>query len=235
MDDSPQMSDATLEREVARALEYDIIFGRLSPGERLREETIARKLQASRHHVRSALMMLERAGIVVRERHKGARVQAYSPEEVRQLYDVREMLTRQAALKIALPVAPETLARVQAAQDAYERAIAENRLPAIHEANDRFHMEVFRLCSNPYLVDLLKRCMDMTYVIRAANITDGERLAAACQEHRTMISLLSGTDSWALAELSVAHLRPSKEAYLKRLETETARPARKRVRSAQGS
>ena len=70
---------------VAKAIEQDIIFGRLGPGEPLREESLAKLHNASRHHVRSALMILERAGTVVRERNKGARVRAYSAREVRQL------------------------------------------------------------------------------------------------------------------------------------------------------
>lgn len=210
----------TEEETVARAIELDIIFGRLGPGERLREEAIAQDKNASRHHVRSALMILERAGIVARERHKGAHVRAYSAEEVHQLYDVREMLTRQAALKIALPASAADIAAVEALQAEYEAAIDRSALPDIHASNDALHVGFFALCRNPYLLDLLKRTMDMTYVIRAADMGDPDRLRAARDEHRAMIALLGGTDSWALSELCVQHLRPSKQRYLTRLEVE---------------
>jgi DNA-binding GntR family transcriptional regulator len=218
------------EEAVARAIEQDIIFGRLGPGEPLREESLAKQHNASRHHVRSALMILERAGTVVRERNKGARVRAYSAREVRQLYDVRELLTRQAALRIPLPVSPEALARMQKVQADYEAAVARRSLPEIHEQNDRFHMEFFGLCENPYLVELVKRCMDMTRVIRAANMADTERMEAARDEHRALIDLLSGSDPWALSELCVQHLRPSKEFYLNRLDEEAGETSRKRSR-----
>ena len=62
---------------------------------------------ASRHFVRQALFQLERQGIVLREKNIGATVRFYSSEEVRQIYEVREMLTRQAALMIALPAPAE--------------------------------------------------------------------------------------------------------------------------------
>jgi DNA-binding GntR family transcriptional regulator len=220
----------TEEEAVSRAIEQDIIFGRLAPGERLREETISRDKQASRHHVRSAFVILEHSGSVVREKNKGAHVRAYSAEEVRQLYDVREMLTRQAALRVPLPASGATIARVREAQAAYEAAIDRESLPDIHETNDQFHMEMFSLCENPYLVELLKRCMDMTYIIRAANMADTTWLAVARAEHRAMIALLEGTDPWALSELSVQHLRPSKELYLRRLDQEPAGTSRRRVR-----
>lgn len=208
------------EAAVAQAIEQNIVFGRLSPGERLREESLARELGATRHHVRAALTTLENAGIVVRERNKGANVRAYSPQEVRQLYDVREMLTRQAALRIALPAPDAKIVELQRVQSDYEAAIVHHSLPAIHEANDRFHATLFGLSDNPYLVDLIQRSMQMTYVIRAANLADPIRLAGARAEHRMILSLLSGSDIWALSELCVKHLQPSKEAYLRRLESE---------------
>ncbi|MGN1287006.1 MAG: GntR family transcriptional regulator, partial [Bradyrhizobium sp.] len=94
--------------EVIRRLEEDIIFGRFAPGLRLVEDTLMQRYGASRHFVRQALFQLERQGIVLREKNVGATVRFYSAEEVRQIYEVREMLTRQAALMIALP-APNSL------------------------------------------------------------------------------------------------------------------------------
>ena len=94
--------------EVIRRLEEDIIFGRFAPGSRLVEDTLMTRYGASRHFVRQALFQLERQGIVLREKNIGATVRFYSAEEVRQIYEVREMLTRQAALMIALP-APRSL------------------------------------------------------------------------------------------------------------------------------
>jgi DNA-binding GntR family transcriptional regulator len=89
--------------EVIRRLEEDIIFGRFAPGSRLVEDTLMTRYGASRHFVRQGLFQLERQGIVLREKNIGATVRFYSAEEVRHIYEVREMLTRQAALMIALP------------------------------------------------------------------------------------------------------------------------------------
>lgn len=229
MQHNEEDSFAPEEYKIAQAIEHEIIFGLLPPGAPLREETIAKRYSASRHHVRSALMQLERAGIVAHERNKGARVQAYSPPEVERLYDVREMLTRQATLKITLPVSTEAIAAVQAVQDAFEQAVEKNDLQAIHKTNDAFHIAFFSLCDNPFLVDLLKRSMDMTYVIRAANTSNVKRQAVSCGEHQSMIAMLSGTDSWALSELCVRHLRPSKVAYLERVQAEKVTKKNRRV------
>src|SRR5581483_4433560 len=89
--------------QIARALEQDIVLGRLQPGEKLREEDLAERFGASRHHVREGLARLERIGIVIKERNRGVSVRRFTIEEVRQIYEVREIVQRQAALKIRLP------------------------------------------------------------------------------------------------------------------------------------
>ena len=60
------------------ALEEDIIFGRLKPGERLREEALLDRFGHSRHFIRAAFVRLEKKGIVVRTRNVGAAVRAFS-------------------------------------------------------------------------------------------------------------------------------------------------------------
>ena len=138
--------------EVIRRLEEDIIFGRFAPGSRLVEDTLMTRYRASRHFVRQGLFQLERQGIVLREKNIGATVRFYSAEEVRQIYEVREMLTRQAALMIALPASASLIEQLSELQRHYcARADAQD-LRGIHEANDAFHVALFSACGNPYLV-----------------------------------------------------------------------------------
>src|SRR3979490_2787218 len=160
---SPEATTLTREEEqaeVIRRLEEDIIFGRFAPGSRLVEDTLMSRYSASRHFVRQALFQLERQGIVLREKNIGATVRFYSSEEVRQIYQVREMLTRQAALMIALPAPTELIEQLVELQRQYcARADAQD-LRGIHEANDAFHVALFSACSNPYLVRSLQDDMN---------------------------------------------------------------------------
>ena len=138
--------------EVIRRLEEDIIFGRFAPGSRLVEDTLMQRYSASRHFVRQALFQLERQGIVLREKNIGATVRFYSAEEVRQIYEVREMLTRQAALMIALPAPASLIAQLSELQRQYCAQADAQDLRGIHETNDAFHLALFSACGNPYLV-----------------------------------------------------------------------------------
>ncbi len=149
---APEVSPLAREEEqadVIRRLEEDIIFGLFAPGSRLVEDTLMQRYGASRHFVRQGLFQLERQGIVLREKNIGATVRFYSAEEVRQIYEVREMLTRQAALMIPLPAPASLIEELSELQRHYcARADAQD-LRGIHEANDAFHVALFSASGNP--------------------------------------------------------------------------------------
>lgn len=219
LDASPLLRREGIGVIVAR-LEEDIIFGRLAPGARLTEDTLMARFGASRHFIRQALVEMERRGVVRRERNIGATVRSYSAAEVRQIYEVREMLTRQAMLMIPLPAEPGLIAQLEALQDAYRDTVEKRDLRGIHEANDAFHIALFDACGNPYLVRTLTDYMGLTLSIRAKNLADADGLRVSIDHHRIMIDLLRGRDRWALAQLCVDHMQPSKADYLARIASD---------------
>ncbi len=211
--------------EIHRRLEEDIIFGRLAPGARLVEDNLMARYGASRHYIRQALVQLERTGVVRREKNVGATVRSYSADEVRQIYEVREMLTRQAVLRIPLPASTELISRLKAIQADYVRHAEAGNLTGIHETNDAFHIALFSACGNPYLVRTLQDYMGLTLPMRAKNLADREGLGLSRRQHDIMIELLQETDGWALAQLCVDHMQYSKADYLERT-AENGRKAR---------
>jgi DNA-binding GntR family transcriptional regulator len=209
--------------EVIRRLEEDIIFGRFAPGSRLVEDSLMGRYGASRHFVRQALFQLERQGIVLREKNIGATVRFYSAEEVRQIYEVREMLTRQAALMIPLPAPQALIEQLTELQRRYCKKADAQDLRGIHEANDAFHLALFSACGNPYIVRSLQDYMNLTLPMRAKNLADTEGLAQSRRQHELMIELLKGRDSWAFAQLCVDHMQFSKSDYLGRIAKDASK------------
>ncbi|MEO0384717.1 MAG: GntR family transcriptional regulator, partial [Pseudomonadota bacterium] len=78
--------------EVVKALELDVVLGRLRPRERLIEDELIAQFNAKRHVIRSALTEMERLGLVDRRPNRGAVVREYTPEEVNELYQFRALL-----------------------------------------------------------------------------------------------------------------------------------------------
>ena len=204
---------------IVRALEEDIIFGRLAPGTRLTEDSLLSRFPVTRHFVRQALVQLEQMGIVVRERNKGATVRSLTPDEVRQIYAVRELVQRQAALMIPLPAPPALIDALLAIHEEHGKHIEAGYLRGVHETNDRFHLTLFGACGNKYLVQTIELYMRYSLPVRANSMADRAALDISHSQHKLMIDMLSGRDNWLLAQLCVDHLQPSKRRYIGLVES----------------
>lgn len=202
---------------IARALEEDIIFGRLAPGTRLTEDALLSRFAVTRHFARQALVQLEAMGIVTRERNKGATVRSLSPREVREIYEVRELLQRQAALTIPLPAPQELIDQLMEIHEEHGRCVEEGYLRGVHEANDRFHLTLFGACGNRQLVKSIEFYMRLSLPVRANSMSDAASLKISHQHHRMMIEMLKGSDNWVLAQLCADHLQPSKQRYIEQV------------------
>lgn len=213
--DRPSHDDLT----IARALEEDIIFGRLAPGTRLTEDTLLSRFNVTRHFARQALVQLEAMGIVTRERNKGATVRSLMPRQVQEIYDVRELLQRQAALWIPLPAPQQLIDELLVIHEEHGRCVSASYLRGVHEANDRFHLTLFGACGNQQLVKSIELYMRLSLPVRANSMASAEALKISHEHHRLMIEMLKGDDNWVLAQLCVDHLQPSKRRYLNQLKS----------------
>jgi DNA-binding GntR family transcriptional regulator len=202
---------------IARALEEDIIFGRLAPGTRLTEDALLARFAVTRHFARQALVQLETMGIVVRERNRGATVRSLTPEQVNEIYAVRELLQRQAALWIKLPAPESLIETLTAIHIEHGQHIEAGFLRGVHEANDRFHLALFGASGNKHLVQSIEYYMRLSLPVRANSMADTASLLTSHEHHRLMIDMLKGTDNWVLAQLCVDHVQPSKQRYLARM------------------
>jgi DNA-binding GntR family transcriptional regulator len=201
---------------IVSVIEEDIIFRRLAPGQRLVEDALMARFSATRHTIRQSLGELERVGIVTRERNIGAAVRSYSQEEVLDIYQVRELLQRQAALMIRLPAPRVLIDRLETLNEQFARDGARGDLRGVHESNDAFHLALFGACGNKYLVRCIADFMALSLPVRAKSLADAKSFQSSLSQHETMIRLLRDADNWALAQLCVEHVWPSKHDYLER-------------------
>ena len=210
----PKNEDAA--QAAVSELEADILLGRLYPRERLTEEALSGRFGLKRHTVRQVLGELETAGLVVREAGRSAAVREYTCAEVRQLYDLREILEREAAMRITLPVSPADHAALIALAEGYADAVAAGDLLKVIRTNKRFHEVVYDLSGNAFLSEAIKRHMAKANLVRFATSTDPVGLAQRRDEHFAIVEALTGSDNDHLAALCIAHMQPSLNLWLER-------------------
>jgi DNA-binding GntR family transcriptional regulator len=218
MDSVERQASAARVKQVASALEEEIVLGWLQPRERLIEEDIALRFDVKRHVVREAIAELERMGLVERVQNKGAGVRMLSPMEVRQIYSVREALETLAAQQISLPPAPETIDTLVKVQEQHAAAVERGDSRAAFRADMAFHNALFGACGNPHLVEIIRNLAQKVHGARSFTAASPVYLEKARDEHWAMIEALKASDPEKLIQLCRAHLSPSRDTYIASLE-----------------
>lgn len=156
-----------------RRIRDAILSGGLTPGQKIVEETLCADLGISRAPVREALRLLAQQGLVEHQPRRGTRVAEWSPRDIVQLFELRQVLERfavESALPLNDPV--EQLAPVRAAVE--EMKTATDDL-AKDDAHRRFHAAVVGLAGNRQLdialePILLKLQLPMAVNLRAETV-----------------------------------------------------------------
>jgi DNA-binding GntR family transcriptional regulator len=212
-------------REIVQALEEQIVLGWLMPRERLLEDRLTAEFSCKKHVVREAIAELERMGLVERVPNKGAAVRLLGPDEVRQIFSVREALETLAAEQIPLPAPAEFIEAITGIQMQHSDAIEANDHRAAFRANMAFHDALFGACGNPYLVEVIRSAAQKVHGARFFTAASKPHLMRARDEHWAMVEALRSGDRQKLVDLCRAHLGPSRDTYLSAVQARTARSA----------
>jgi len=102
----------SIEEVVTNALREAILSGELRPGERLLQEQLADQLRVSRIPLRDALRRLEAEGLVRIGPRRGAEVASLSPDDVREVYDIRISLEPELMRRAIAALGPGDITRL---------------------------------------------------------------------------------------------------------------------------
>lgn len=108
------------EKTVAKLREA-IVAGYFKPGERLVERDICAKTDVSRTSLREALRHLETEGVVESRKGEGVFVKALSPQDIRDIYELRMALDAETVKHFAERASPEDRARLGAITDEWDK------------------------------------------------------------------------------------------------------------------
>lgn len=205
-------------KELVNTLEEQIVLGWLMPRERLLEDRLSEEFACKKHVVREALSELERMGLVERVPNKGAMVRLLSPEEVRQIYSVRETLETLAAQQIPLPGSPELIDRLGTIQGQHTAAIENGDSRRAFRANMEFHETFFSACGNPYLAEVIRSAAQKVHGARFFTASSKIHLERARDEHWAIVKALAEGDRESLVKLCREHIGPSRDAYLEAIQ-----------------
>jgi DNA-binding GntR family transcriptional regulator len=181
--------------QVADELRARIREGLLVPGQRLVEIDLTRELGISRGPLREALSRLAIEGLVVIEPYRGAMVRKLSPDDLRDLYEVREVLEGRAAALAARRIADgDHGARLRAALA--ENASFDDRgdVAAYLDFNERFHQLLAEISGNALLLQLVDQLRTQTFRLQFRKMTPQARRAAVAEHDAVGSAVLAGDE-----------------------------------------
>ena len=132
---------------ISDELRTAIVDGRLSPGEALRQETIARHFNVSHIPVREALRQLESEGWVQIAQNKGATVTELDANEAREIYEMRSVLECH-LLRLAIPA--HHAGSLKSARAKLLTASRERDANLYMRRNEEFHLALLAPAPRPH-------------------------------------------------------------------------------------
>ncbi len=235
-----------LQETVLMQLRDLILRGEFAPNQRLAEQQLAERLNASRTPVRAALVTLEQECLVKTNETGGYLVRQFTPREVADAIAVRGHLEGLAARLVAEHgVTRELQLDLQACLDEGDRVLASTPLTmesyaAYANMNDRFHALVLQASGNSALqrAVLLNDKLPFapasaTLPMQSTQTQDQEWMRYAHRQHHMLFDALKrgeGTRAQALAieHTEVAQLN-MRQALSQRADAERVLPAMRLV------
>jgi DNA-binding GntR family transcriptional regulator len=217
-----------LRDRVVGNLRNAIINGQFAPGARLVERQMCELLGVSRTLVREALRQLEAEGWVRILPNRGPVVISMTPEEVRELYEVRAALEGIAAFRAAQRMTPEQLDRLAATVDAMTKAQGRGDWMR-HRQQLQLYYDILREASGNALLRAQLDAMSARMAwLRGVTLARPERAAVAVKEEARLLAALRARDGKRARELCEAHLRTAGEAVVVALEARATQELRGR-------
>ncbi len=195
---------------VTASLREAILHGYFKLGEKLDQDRIAEELEVSRTPVREAVRRLESEGFVEVRPHYGAFIAKVSPQDIREVYEVRTLLEAEIVRQVT-PLIPESVL------NELDRSLTETE--AQFEAGDsvrhfesdvHFHETLVDFVENRLLKEILDGLTNrISMVRRFAQLQPGYHMTKSFKEHRAILQAMRERDSEEAAELMRVHLERS--------------------------
>lgn len=200
---------------VYETLKQRIINHALAPGEPINEAILSKELKISKTPIREALQQLEREGFVENVPGRGNFVSRISIQDVRETFEIREILEGEAIKRVALRHDPEKLEAIQKAFESSEQS-SHGSSSRHFRSGDQIHAFIFESIGNRRLMEIYQRLQDhiVRHRIHFFSNSHVGRSEESYREHLEILDALAAQDPARCEQAIKVHLKNSLE-YIK--------------------
>lgn len=182
-----------------------IVERRLMPGTKLAEQQIADIFGVSRTVVRQALNRLSRDRLVTLQPARGAFVARPSPQEAREVFEVRTMLEAAMLRQLCATIDDAQIAELRQHLRAEAAAVARTDVSGRTRLLADFHVVLARMLGNQVLAELLEDLLTRSSLI-ALMYQSSHSAEHSQAEHVAIVDALEKRDVRAAVRLLESHL-----------------------------
>lgn len=197
--------DEKLASKARRAIEDEILSGRLLPGTKLDERLWADRLGISRTPVREAIRELSSQGMVDAPPRQQARVRKVEGAELAELFEALIGLETLVAELAARRISHAEITALLALQDELKTAMKEGNAPEFQNLNVRFHFVIAQASMNKTLLQTLEMVRLRVSPYRSWLFEKLDRMPHSIEEHDKIIEALKARDSVLVRRLMREH------------------------------
>jgi DNA-binding GntR family transcriptional regulator len=168
-----------------------IVDGTLAPGQRLKEEELARSLGISRTPVREALVMLQAEGLIDAAPNRGAMVRSHSADE---LYQLRALLEGHAARRAAAHANDELVTDLWASCQRFDKLVSKGEVSDLVQENLTFHTLILEAAGSERLESIVRTVTDLPLVYRSYIWYSPEQRKISLHYHQQITRALESRD-----------------------------------------
>lgn len=194
-------------------IEEEIATGRLRPGDRLDEASLAQRFGVSRTPIREALQQLATAGLIEIRPHRGAVVGAPDARRLLEMFEVMAELEAMCARLAARRLQPDREAELRRTLGACEVAVGAGDTDAYYRENEGFHHAVYAAGRNAFLAEQAIALARRLAPFRRLQLRVRNRMLASQAEHRSIVEAIASGDADRAAELMRAHVTVQGERF----------------------
>lgn len=197
----------TISEQAYDAILDAICEGRLEPGERLTQESVARKLAVSRQPIGQALLLLKQQRFVSEAGRRGLMVAPLDPEFLRWIYELRLGLDPLAATLAARRTNGPHFAQAARIVADGQQAVRHGSIAELVRADMAFHMFIYELSGNALLVDSMRERWNHLRRAMREVLQHRDYRRTIWIEHEQILRAIGEGDADAAAALARDHLR----------------------------
>lgn len=196
----------SLEESVFFRLEEEILSGVLKSGETLTEQSLCKRLGASRTPIRAALHRLAEDGLVEITPNRGAVVSGISGKDLVDIYKIRMRLEGLASGEAAKRISEEEKRRLTDSVELSEFYIRKKDVEHLKELDTEFHNVIYKASGNRLLFKTLSDLHRKIKRYRKLSLSVDERLEVSVKEHREILNAILSGNAEEADRLTALHV-----------------------------